>query len=1368
MVTSRYVDCELFLSGRDQARLSVAGRDYSGRPILDAALERRLLEVDLEPVHYGTLLFQALFPDGDDLLAGYRESLTVARHEGKRLRLRLHVAVAAPPELHDLHWELLYDPVRKIALGRSQETAFSRYLGVSFEPGKAVAGRPRLLVVVSSPRDLADYDLPDTGGREALREALELALSPPAELMTLEFLDGPATVEHICDRLVAGEFHALHLTAHGLLPPDETTARLVLETGDGRAHFVEEELFAEVFAGQRSLRLVSLIACHGGAPAGRDPFSGLGPALVHRGVPAVLAMRRQISVAGATRFAEHFYRNLARSGRVDAAANEARLQLYLGESDSSEWGTPTLFMRLAEGRLWRSPSDAAEAADSEAADDGAGSQATTAVVKTLALSELVDRTRLAEELGDERMAEILSRHGRLVRDLLAEYEGREADDRAGGFLMLFERPIHAVGWALACHQAMAGLSRETGIELACRVAIHLGEVVLIETPPDDIARGAKPLEIEGLARPIAGRLMSLARGGQTLLSAAAFDLARRSSVGTAPQDTLRWMAHGEYLLAGAHAPIAVYEVGVEDSAPLQAPIDGQDARRAAGDQTILGWRPAVGLEVPQRPKWVLEKKLSEGGFGEVWLTGREKIKRQRVFKFCFEVERLKALQREITLFRLLKEELGDRDDIARILDWNFEQAPYFIESEYAADGNLMEWAEEQGGIAAVPMAQRLEIVAQLATALAAAHSVGVLHKDVKPTNVLIACGIDRLQVRLADFGIGTVTERDRLVASGITALGLTAKTEEEPSSYSGTRLYMAPELLEGKRATLQADIYALGVVLYQAVVGDFTRALAPGWRRDVDDELLCADIALAVDGSPERRLGNALRITERLRSLETRRREREAERREREQARQTLKALARSRKRRKVVAAVIGVLIVFSGVMAFQTNRIAKEVERANREAERANLEAERANREAEVARQVSQFTVDLFRGSEPSAGLAGVMTARELLDQGAEKIGEGLPQQPLTQAMLMDTIGTVYSQLGLYKSAQPLFEEALAIRQKHLGQRHPSVAASLREIATVYRLQGHIEQAESLFHDSLEILEKALGEVHPDLVPSLNGLGIIYWRQERYQEAEAAYRRSLKILELAETQDQAAVAKSLNNLGLVRAIQGRYADAEPLYLRAIQILESSEGPDGPTVAQTLTNLGNAYRSQQRYQEAERILQRTLEIRERIMDPDHPMIASSLNNLANLYRIQERLGDAEALFERALRIWEAALGQEHRSVGIALTNLADVYAAQERYLDAETLYHRSLGIFEKALGPEHIYVASPLHGLATIYRDQERAGEAEPLYRRALEIRRQKLVSEHQDLRATIAGYAALLRSMNREADAVELERRLDSPRKTE
>lgn len=220
----------------------------------------------------------------------------------------------------------------------------------------------------------------------------------------------------------------------------------------------------------------------------------------------------------------------------------------------------------------------------------------------------------------------------------------------------------------------------------------------------------------------------------------------------------------------------------------------------------------------------------------------------------------------------------------------------------------------------MPLATRLEVVAQVATALAAAHSVGVMHKDVKPANVLIdqdAHG--RPRARLADFGIGGLTERERLEAAGITVLGLT-DDGSATSSGAGTRLYPAPELLEGKPATLQADVYALGVLLYQMVVGDLSRALASGWQRDVDDPLLAEDVAAAVDGLPEHRLASA-QLAERLRSLPERRARREAEERLRAESELARAVLERSRRRRKWIVASLSVLLVFAVVLVVAFNR---------------------------------------------------------------------------------------------------------------------------------------------------------------------------------------------------------------------------------------------------------------------------------------------------------------------------------------------------------------------------------------------------------------------------------------------------------------
>ncbi len=154
--------------------------------------------------------------------------------------------------------------------------------------------------------------------------------------------------------------------------------------------------------------------------------------------------------------------------------------------------------------------------------------------------------------------------------------------------------------------------------------------------------------------------------------------------------------------------------------------------------------------------------------------------------------------------------------------------------------------------------------------------MGILHKDVKPENVLIEVGREgRPHARLTDFGVGQLTSPERLAEAKLTRLGFTADTLGGAAG-QGTWLYLAPELLEGKAATIQADIYSLGVLVYQLAAGDFGRSLAPGWERDVGDELLAEDIAELVDGRPERRPASAREVAERLRSLEARRESRRA------------------------------------------------------------------------------------------------------------------------------------------------------------------------------------------------------------------------------------------------------------------------------------------------------------------------------------------------------------------------------------------------------------------------------------------------------------------------------------------------------------
>ncbi len=222
----------------------------------------------------------------------------------------------------------------------------------------------------------------------------------------------------------------------------------------------------------------------------------------------------------------------------------------------------------------------------------ASSQAQAVHLHTLLLSDLVSSTQLLRDHGDARAFEIFSAHDRLARQLLERYGGREID-KTDGFLMLFPRPVDAVRYALAFHRELLRMSREWKIDLRARVGVHVGEVFLHENSPEDVARGAKPIEVEGLAKPLAARVMSLAGGGQTLLTPLACDLARKAMDGSSGDEgELTWMGHGAYFFKGIGQGVEVFEVGEAGIAPLAAPAGSAKAQRRRRPRWLV---PAAAL-----------------------------------------------------------------------------------------------------------------------------------------------------------------------------------------------------------------------------------------------------------------------------------------------------------------------------------------------------------------------------------------------------------------------------------------------------------------------------------------------------------------------------------------------------------------------------------------------------------------------------------------------------------------------------------------------------------------------------------------------------------------------------------------------------
>src|SRR5437868_8231494 len=251
---------------------------------------------------------------------------------------------------------------------------------------------------------------------------------------------------------------------------------------------------------------------------------------------------------------------------------------------------------------------------------------------TLLFTDIAGSTRLKQELGDLAAVPIIQKHHSVVRELLSRFSEAEEIETAGdSFFIVFAKPSDATKFALILTARLYALGHESGQALIDRIGIHIGEVV-IEAHADQ-SKALYGMQVDTCAR-----VMSLGQAGQILLTRAAFDNARQVLKGQDLDQVgeLAWSNHGRYLFRGMDEPLEVCEVGEVGKAPLRPPADCEKANRfvSADAEPVLGWRPALDQLVP-KTQWVLQEKLGEGGFGEVWLGRHQALKELRVFKFCF-------------------------------------------------------------------------------------------------------------------------------------------------------------------------------------------------------------------------------------------------------------------------------------------------------------------------------------------------------------------------------------------------------------------------------------------------------------------------------------------------------------------------------------------------------------------------------------------------------------------------------------------------------------------------------------------------------------------------------------------------------------
>jgi serine/threonine protein kinase/DNA-binding winged helix-turn-helix (wHTH) protein len=682
---------------------------------------------------------------------------------------------------------------------------------------------------------------------------------------------------------------------------------------------------------------------------------------------------------------------------------------------------------------------------------------------------------------------------------------------------------------------------------------------------------------------------------------------------------------------------------------LGVPVYCKTVAAAAGPE--LGFK--AGDTVPGREQWRLSRPMEISGSSEVWLAENPKTREQRVFKFAADGARLKGLKREITVSRFLRESLGDRPEFVRILEWNFETSPFFLESEYAGP-NLAEWAETQGGLAKIPYETRLKLLVDVAKAVAAAHDIGVLHKDLKPANILIVSGSNGgWQIKVADFGSASLFDPSRLQALGITNLGFTQTASLESQALTGTLMYLAPEVLAGQSPSAGADVYALGVMLYQLTIGDFRKPLAPGWEAEIKDPLLREDIADAACGDPAKRLNSAADLVERLLTLEQRRIQRDELEAAKDRAKIAVRKLAETRARRPWVVFAVVAMAAGLGVSFVLYRRAARE--------------RDNANRQTAIASSINRFLSDdlLGRSNPFVSGKAGE-SLMDAIKQASPSIDRKFKDEPLVAARLHQTIARAFDNRTNYPDARQEYDRATNLFRQVDGE--------LSQDAIIVQLQRTTLEARSYEKDSLplakSILEQQKGLIaklpqpRPELPVWLaSAQGMVALIENNAKSAAENFQAAVDGAEVLPEFDEAARLTFKQRLGFSYIRLGEGAKAEQTFRDLIVAFTRVAGADSPHVLRVRLNLAQAFMIEKKY--AESVKEATAIYPEFVsrLGPDHELTMQLLATRAQSESSIELWDDA---VRDDLAIYDLAVHKQGPFSFFAVATLTDAALAQCR------------------------------------------------------------------------------------------------------
>ncbi len=674
---------------------------------------------------------------------------------------------------------------------------------------------------------------------------------------------------------------------------------------------------------------------------------------------------------------------------------------------------------------------------------------------------------------------------------------------------------------------------------------------------------------------------------------------------------------------------------------------------------------------------VLEEEIGRGGMGVVYRARRvdgefsEKVvvkllppamdTPQRRARFLLERQLLSALR---------------HPHIAHLLDGGFSPAgqPYLV-LEFV-EGQRVDLAADERGL---DLDARLRLFLSILEAVAHAHRNLVVHRDLKPSNVLVT---PDGHVKLLDFGIAKVLEENP--AAGLTGTGLPMMTPE----------YASPEQVRGETMTTAVDVYQLGLLLYLLVTGvqpqsgagdsvaklqrmvcevEIPRASSVcrhRWKRRLRGDLdRILQRALAKD--PAHRYPSADTMAEDLRRhLDGLPVSARAD----SPLYRAVKFVGRHRMWAAVITtAVLGALLF--GV--FYTTRVREERQRAEMEARQRD--------------EVASLLVWLFSAAGEAPGRAEEISARELLERGAERIRTELKGQPRLQAETMGVIGEAIMKVGLYEIAAPLLEESLAGSVRLFGEASEPAQMARRRLGELQLWRRDFEAAAATWTRIREIEDRGGAKDPRQRALSLQRLGIAERELGRLPQSRRHLEEALALLGRTEPADSLRVLQVETDLAALLRRQGAWEEAEARYrtvlaqarrLRQAGVEEVDLGP-------ILNNLGFLLRRRGRYEEAERYYRECAEHLAAQFGPGHPTTVMVRNNLAAVLENLDRREELEDLLRETLHRVREFQGEENWRVARAEENLARVERARGAVAQALVRYEKAEAILRRDLGPGH-------------------------------------------------------------------------------